>query len=225
MNDHTPLQIFETLLTAYGYQLWWPAESPFEMMVGAVLTQNTNWKNVEQAIGNLKAANMLDAASIACADHEQLAEVIRPSGFFNQKACRLQLFSRFYIAHGEISGLKKQPMAEMRAQLLALSGIGPETADSMLLYGLEKPIFVVDAYTRRIFTRLGLLPEKIDYDGIQNYFHQQLEPQLSLFQEYHALIVEHAKRHCRSQPVCDNCPLHACCASSGSTSMQNSPNS
>ena len=211
MNHHTPLQIFETLLTAYGHQQWWPAESPFEMMVGAILTQNCNWKNVEQAIGNLKAANMLDAASIACADHEQLAEVIRPSGFFNQKACRLQLFSRFYIAHGEISGLRKQPMAEMRLQLLALSGIGPETADSMLLYALRKPIFVVDAYTRRIFTRLGLLPEKIDYDGIQNYFHHQLEPQLSLFQEYHALIVEHAKRHCRNRQLCEKCPLLNSC--------------
>lgn len=181
------------------------------MMVGAILTQNTNWKNVELAISSLKAANLLDAASIITADHEQLAEVIRPSGFYNQKAQRLQLFSRFFVAHGEVSGLRKQPMAEMRSQLLALSGVGPETADSMLLYALEQPIFVVDAYTRRIFTRLGLLPEKIDYDGIQNYFHQQLEPDLLLFQEYHALIVEHAKRHCRSKPLCQKCPLHNNC--------------
>lgn len=211
MKHQTSLQIFKTLLTAYGHQHWWPAESPFEMMVGAILTQNTNWKNVELAISNLKAANLLGAALIISADHEQLAEVIRPSGFYNQKAQRLHLFSRFYIAHGEISGLRKLSMAEMREQLLSLSGIGPETADSILLYGLEQSIFVVDAYTRRIFTRLGLLPEKIDYDGIQNYFHQQLEPELSLFQEYHALIVEHAKRHCRSKPLCQKCPLHNSC--------------
>ena len=180
-------------------------------MVGAILTQNTNWKNVEKAIGNLKQNNMLDAAAIAESDLQQLAEVIRPSGFYNQKSERLHPFARFFIDHGEINGLRAQTTGPLRQQLLKLSGIGPETADSMLLYALEKEVFVVDAYTRRIFSRLGLLPETADYHAIQHYFQQQLEPDLKLFQEYHALIVEHAKRHCRSRPLCQNCPLHNKC--------------
>ncbi|ATX81694.1 DNA-3-methyladenine glycosylase III [Mariprofundus ferrinatatus] len=207
MSRTSPMQVYDTLFTAYGPQHWWPAEKPFEVMVGAILTQNTNWRNVEKAIANLKAEKMLDYASIASSNREKLAELIRPSGFFNQKSERLQQFSIFYMQHGKTGGLKKWPKSSLRKKLLGVPGIGPETADSILLYALDKPVFVVDAYTRRIFTRLGLLPEKIDYDGIQVFFENRLTPALSLYQEYHALIVEHAKRHCQTKPLCEDCPL------------------
>ena len=219
MRKPSPLQIYQLLYKEYGPQYWWPADKPFEVMVGAILTQNTSWTNVEMAINNLKAKKMLDYASIASSNHEQLAEVIRPSGFFNQKSDLLQRFSLFYMNQGKTSGLKKWPKSTLRKQLLDISGIGPETADSILLYALDKPVFVVDAYTRRIFTRLGLLPDKIDYDGIQNYFQQRLTPTLLMFQEYHALIVEHAKRHCRPKPACDSCPLYTICATARQASM------
>jgi len=201
------------LLAAYGAQQWWPADSPFEMMIGAILTQNTSWKNVEQAILNLKEKQMLDATTIANSNIEQLAETIRPSGYYRQKAERLQLFSRFYIQQGNSTGLKKQPCKALRKLLLNLHGIGSETADSMLLYGLDKPMFVVDAYTKRIFSRIGLFDKALNYDAVQHYFHQHLINELSLFQEFHALIVEHAKRFCKTRPLCKGCPLGGVCLS------------
>lgn len=215
--SYSPLQIYEILLAAYGEQKWWPAEHPFEMMVGAILTQSTNWRSVEKAIYNLKEENMLDAAKIANCDIKKLSELIRPSGFYNQKSQRLKTFSSFYVKHGKVDGLKKWQKSILRNMLLSISGIGPETADSMLLYALEKPVFVVDAYTKRIFTRLGLLPEKADYHTTQSYFEQRLTHALPLFQEYHALIVEHAKRHCRSKPLCLACPLYKQCAHANSS--------
>jgi len=198
------------LLTAYGAQHWWPADTPFEVMVGAILTQNTNWKNVEKAIANLKQANALDAQTILDMGDAQLRTLIRPSGFFNQKAERLKLFCTFYLAHGRENGLKSLPDA--RACLLELKGIGPETADSMLLYALEIPVFVVDAYTKRIFSRLGLISANADYATTQTIFMDELPSDVALFNTYHALIVEHAKRHCRAKPDCAGCPLRLDCA-------------
>jgi len=203
------LQIYKLLSDAYGPQHWWPADTPFEMMLGAILTQNTNWLNVEKAIANLKAADALDAQPILSMDESRLRELIRPSGFFNQKAARLRLFSAFYLKHGGESGLKKLP--DPRHSLLSLNGIGPETADSMLLYALHIPVFVVDAYTKRIFTRIGLLPEGVNYTTTQDWFHNQLKKDTQLFNEYHALIVQHAKQHCRVKPLCDTCTLQTCC--------------
>jgi len=215
-----PLQVYETLLAAYGPQHWWPAEKPFEVMVGAILTQNTNWQNVEKAIANLKAHNMLNCESIATSNLAQLADIIRSSGSYMQKARYLQQFSLFYHNNGKRNGLMKSPLSLLRPRLLAVHGIGPETADSMLLYALDKPVFVVDAYTKRLFMRLEHFSHELDYDSIQHYFQQRLPESLPLFQEFHALIVEHAKRYCRSKPLCAKCPLINCCPTAACATME-----
>ena len=219
----SPLQVHEKLLAAYGPQHWWPADSPFEVMVGAILTQNTSWTNVQKAIINLKSSDMLDCKAIANCDHHQLAEIIRPSGFYRQKAERLQSFIRFYISHGQATELEQWPMHSLRRHLLGLHGIGPETADSILLYGLDKTVFVVDAYTRRLFVRLEHFGHDLGYDSIQHYFHQRLPESLSLFQEFHALIVEHAKRFCKTKPLCAQCPLLDCCPTAMRSGMEIKP--
>jgi len=178
-------------------------------MVGAILTQNTAWTNVEKAIANLKAADALDARSMLDMPGERLRELIRPSGFFNQKAGRLRLFCSFYLENGGVKGIGQ--LDDPQAALLALNGIGPETADSMLLYALGIPVFVIDAYTRRIFARLGLTEADASYHALQDYFHASLDRDTRLFNEYHALIVQHAKQHCRVRPDCPGCPLqHSC---------------
>jgi len=203
--------IYRRMLATHGPQGWWPADTPFEIMVGAILTQNTRWNNVEKAIERLKRANLLNAERIATCNAEQLAEHIRPAGFFRQKSRYLQTLGRFCFEAGGIPRLRRMPASILRRRLLALTGIGPETADSILLYALDKPVFVVDAYTRRIFHRLGLLPEHIGYEETQRYFHDRLPHSLPLFREYHALIVAHAKHHCRARPVCATCPLQPPC--------------
>jgi len=207
MKKLTPLEIYERLFDAYGAQHWWPADTPFEVMVGAILTQNTSWQNVETAISNLKEHDMLHSESIASSNLHQLAEIIRSSGSFMQKARYLQHFSLFYYNNGKCTGLIKRPLSLLRKQLLALYGIGPETADSILLYALDKPVFVIDAYTKRLFLRLEHFDHRLTYDSMQHYFQQRLPESLPLFQEYHALIVEHAKRYCRTKPLCGQCPL------------------
>jgi len=214
--DHPLMQIYRLMLDAYGPQHWWPAENPFEVMVGALLTQNTNWQNVEKAIANLKAADMLAADRIAACEISQLEALIRPSGYFRQKAVRLQTLCRFYLAHGEMPGLSRVPTHDLRQQLLALNGIGPETADSILLYAFERPAFVIDAYTRRIFSRLGLMDTDASYHALQKFFTSRLPAEAALFNEYHALIVQHAKQHCRVKPDCTACPLAHICPASGS---------
>lgn len=210
-TDPGLLNIYERLLQAYGPQQWWPADTPFEMMIGAILTQNTSWTNVEHAIAGLKAVGLLDAERIAACDETKLAEIIRPSGYFNQKAHRLKIFSNFYLEQGSESDLKCLP--EPRHALLSLHGIGPETADSMLLYALGTPIFVIDAYTRRIFARLGLSEMDDTYHTLQDFFQARLPTEIPLYQEYHALIVRHAKEHCRTKPICTDCPLLPDCPS------------
>ncbi|OIO70603.1 MAG: endonuclease III [Zetaproteobacteria bacterium CG1_02_53_45] len=211
MKRLAPLQVYEKLLSVYGPQHWWPAEKPFEVMVGAILTQNTNWHNVEKAIANLKAHDMLDCEAIASSNLEQLAEIIRPSGTHIQKARYLQQFSLFYHSNGKRQGLMKWPQSLLRHRLLAVHGIGPETADSMLLYALDRPVYVVDAYTKRLFVRLGHFSHELAYDSIQHYFQQRLPESLPLFQEFHALIVEHARRYCKAKPLCAECPLFDNC--------------
>jgi len=206
-----PATVFQLLHDCYGDQQWWPAETPFEMMVGAILTQNTNWSNVEKAIENLQEARLLSVEGVASSDPEHLGKLIRPSGYFRQKAERLIGFARFLIDQGNIDSLKKRDEHELRRLLLSVKGIGPETADSMLLYALNVLIFVVDAYTRRIFSRMGVLPENSSYGSVQRYFMDRLAPSLPLYQEYHALIVKHAKEHCRVKPDCNTCPLLGLC--------------
>lgn len=203
--------VFERLLTHHGPQHWWPGETPFEVMVGAVLTQNTAWKNVERAIANLKAAGMLTAEAIAGASPAELATLIRPSGCFNVKAARLQAFCRWYLQHGGLARLRRWPTGRLRAALLDVHGIGPETADDILLYAFDRPVFVIDAYTRRIFARLGLVAAEAPYERLREAFERALGPEPRLFNEYHALIVAHGKDVCRPQPRCGLCCLRARC--------------
>jgi len=208
------LAIYNRLFDAFGPQHWWPADSPFEMIIGAILTQNTNWTNVEKAIANLKAADVVSIEKIVRLAPEELEQLIRPSGFFRQKARRLQDVARFLQAScaGDLDRLFARDMAELRSLLLALPGIGPETADSILLYAAGQPSFVIDTYSQRIFRRYGLLPENSSYNQAREYFMQNLPANAGLFNEYHALIVRLAKEHCRKQkPRCSSCPLHAGC--------------
>lgn len=206
-------QIYDLLLESYGHQEWWPAESPFEVCVGAILTQNTNWGNVEKAIINLKKADCLSLEAVAALPVERLAELIRPAGFFNIKSVRLMAFVDFVLqrSNGDLEQLWKNDWQELRNALLTVKGVGPETADSMLLYAGNKPSFVVDAYTRRIFSRLGLVEPEVGYDQLRNFFMDQLPLEASLFNEYHALIVQHAKFHCKTRPVCNGCCLATRC--------------
>ncbi len=203
------MKIYRRLFKYYGPRHWWPAETPFEMVIGAILTQNTNWKNVEKAITNLRNAKALTPAAIGALPRTELEELIRPSGFFRQKAERVQLFSHYlrYNYRGGLAEMLRQPLAALRGELLARKGIGPETADSILLYAGGHLSFVVDAYTRRLFTRLGLLKGDENYLQIRNFFMQRLPEELRLYNEYHALIVIQCKEYCRKKPTCSGCPL------------------
>jgi len=203
--------VFDLLFKACGPQHWWPGDTPFEVIVGAILTQNTNWTNVEKAIVNLKREDCLNPGRLHAIKEEDLAELIRPSGYFNIKAKRLKSFTGFLFDsfNGDLDAMFALPLARLRHKLLSVNGIGPETADSILLYAGRYPVFVVDAYTRRIFSRLGLLNEEHTYHQVQAFFQDHLDEDERLFNEYHALIVRHAKEHCRTKPLCEGCPLEA----------------
>jgi endonuclease-3 related protein len=202
-------RIHDTLLAAFGPQHWWPAASPFEVMVGAILTQNTNWQNVERAIANLEGAGVLDPDSLHRMDHQALAELIRPAGYFNIKARRLKNFMA--VMHdtfeGRVENMAGWDTEALRERLLSVKGIGPETADSILLYGLERPVFVIDAYTYRIAVRLGLAFEDADYYQLQEMFVDNLPSDVKLYNEFHALLVSLGKHFCRPKPKCEPCPL------------------
>ncbi len=202
--------IYQQLASHYGKQQWWPADTPFEVMIGAVLTQNTSWNSVEKAINNLKDAKILSPNGIAQSDHQKLGELIRPSGYFNQKAERLHRLVKWYFEHGEMDGIQQRSTIELRESLLSLNGIGPETADDILLYAFERPVFVIDAYTRRIFSRYGLINGKEKYEQLRILCEDTFaahDHRVSLFNEFHALIVSHAKMFCKTKPVCSGCPL------------------
>jgi len=203
--------VYERLFDAFGPQRWWPADSPFEVMVGAVLTQNTAWSNVEKAIANLRVRDRLDAQRILAARADHLAGWLRPSGYFNIKAARLKNFCRWYHENGGYAALSRHETAALRAGLLGINGIGRETADDILLYAFGRPVFVVDAYTRRLFARLGLFAGDEPYDTLRLAIEARLGPDASLFREYHALIVRHAKEYCRVRPRCDGCVLRSRC--------------
>jgi endonuclease-3 related protein len=204
-------QVYNKLLKQYGPQDWWPADTPFEIMVGAVLTQNTAWINVEKAITNLKNADALTAEAIVTTHHNRLARWLRPSGYFNIKAKRLKNYCRWYLQQGNFNSLSTLETGELRAQLLSINGVGPETADDILLYAFERPVFVVDAYTRRLFTRLGYLRGDEDYETMRAMFEKKLTSDALLFNEYHALIVNHGKDICKTKPQCDNCCMSDTC--------------
>jgi len=204
-------RIFARLYSAFGAQHWWPADSVFEVIVGAILTQNTSWLNVERVISALKEKKLLNAKRLYRLEPEKLAGLIRSAGYYNIKAGRIKNFLEFFFATyaGKIKSMAAQDLMSLRRQLLAVNGIGPETADSMLLYALHKPIFVVDAYTKRIFFRHRLIKEEADYSQAQDLFMRNLKPDAKLFGEYHALLVKLGKDYCRKQnPKCEICPLH-----------------
>lgn len=203
--------VYVALEATFGHQGWWPAQTPFEVMVGAVLTQNTAWSNVERALERLTGRVPLTAEAILALDDGDLADALRPSGYFNVKARRLRSFCQAFVAAGGLAGLRALETLELRRRLLAVPGVGPETADDMLLYAFERPVFVVDAYTRRVFTRLGLLQGDEGYETIRAAFESALGPDVSLFNAYHALIVRHAKEVCRTRPRCGNCCLRGGC--------------
>ena len=206
--------VYNHLFKRYGPRHWWPGETPFEVMVGAVLTQNTAWTNVERAIANLKNADALSPEAITAAPHEVLAEWLRPSGYFNIKAKRLKNYCQWYLEQGGFAALNRLGDEELRQAVLSVNGVGPETADDIVLYAFERPVFVIDAYTRRIFSRLGLLDHDHGYETLRHHFEHALrnEPQrVALFNEYHALIVTHAKEHCRVKPQCKGCPVRQGC--------------
>jgi len=207
------MAVYRRLHAAHGPQHWWPGDSVFEIMVGAVLTQNTVWTNVEKAIVNLKAAKALSPAAIAAAPHRRLAAWLKPSGYFNIKAQRLHALCAWLIRKGGAKRIARLPTDVLRAELLQVHGIGPETADDILLYAFNRPVFVIDAYTRRLFQRLGLIQGNENYEALRKLFEAALATDAPLFNEYHALIVAHAKDVCRKRPLCGACKLGPLCPS------------
>ncbi len=206
-------EVYHRLFAANGHQRWWPGDSAFEIMVGAVLTQNTAWTNVERAIANLKQAKALSPKAIVKAHPRRLAAWLRPSGYFNIKAKRLKAMCRWLVGEGGVNKLAKFATHDLRHALLNVHGIGPETADDILLYAFNRPVFVIDAYTRRIFARLGIVRGTEDYETLRQLFENNLGPDVTLFNEYHALIVTHGKDMCKKKPMCGNCSLVEECPS------------
>lgn len=203
------LNMYDKLFKQFGPQNWWPAESLLEMMIGAVLTQNTAWSNVEIAIENLKKAKLLQFDAIKNIDTKTLSEHIKPTGYFNQKAKSLENLFQFLKqeSKNDINEIFSQPLLQLRAKLLEVKGIGFETADSILLYGGDMPIFVIDAYTKRIFKHHGLILGEESYESIRLFVERNLPQDPYLFQEFHALIVKAGANNCKSSPKCDTCPL------------------
>jgi len=208
-DESNVFKIYQILYKRYGSQHWWPGDTPFEVIVGAVLTQNTAWQNVEKAIGNLKRENLLSVKKLANVSLAKLSTLIRPSGYYNVKAKRLKAMLNFLTNEydGDISNVKKKNIRTLRPQLLSVDGVGEETADSILLYGLSKPIFVVDTYTKRIFPRHGFFDVNTPYLNVQKFFMKNLPKSVKIYNEYHALLVRLAKDYCRTKPNCRECPI------------------
>ncbi|MBI5149979.1 MAG: endonuclease III domain-containing protein [Candidatus Omnitrophica bacterium] len=204
------VQIYQKLYKKFGPQRWWPAQTQFEVIVGAILTQNTNWGNVEKAIHRLKAAGVLSARVLRDISVTKLAALIKPAGYFNVKAQRLKNFMRFLFDEydGNLKTLGGEELSHLRHKLLKVNGIGPETADSILLYALDKPVFVVDAYSKRFLYRHNLIDRNADYHQIQELFMGYFDHDTAMFNEYHALIVALGKNYCKPNPSCDRCPLN-----------------
>jgi len=214
----TFMKIYSKLYRVYGPRHWWPGETSFEVMVGAILTQNTSWKNVEKAIQKLKGEGVLSPEGIRRLKKSEVAPLIRSSGYYRVKADRLKAFINFLFEEygGDLKRMKRERLEKLREKLLDIQGIGPETADSILLYGLKKSIFVVDAYTKRILSRHGIISERASYGEVQKLFIDHLPRDEKLFNEYHALLVHLGKMVCRKVPKCDICPLKGVkCEASG----------
>ena len=212
-NSRKLHEIFTRLFDFYGPQHWWPAEGPFEVMVGAILTQSAAWTNVEKAINNLKAAGMLNPAALRSSNEKQLAEAIFSCGYYNMKARKLKHLANWFGLNykDNLQEMKQADPALLRSSLLATYGIGEETADSILLYACEKPVFVIDAYTRRIVDRVGFAIRGSKYSDYQRFFMTSLVPDVRLYNEYHALLVALGKNHCKKTPICQTCCLTDIC--------------
>ncbi len=202
-------EIYQLLFERFGPQHWWPGDTQFEIIIGAILAQNTNWTNVEKAITNLKAADCLNPEKLYHLDISRLAELIRPAGYFNIKAKRLKSFLNWLFENydGKLSNLESLDTIRLRDELLAIKGVGRETADSILLYAFNRPIFVVDAYTARVAVRHGLIEPGADYEQLRELFQSNLPENVQLFNEYHALLVRVGHEFCRPKARCPGCPL------------------
>jgi len=209
MISETLIEIYQLLFDRFGPQHWWPGDTQFEIITGAILTQNTNWANVEKALTNLKSADRLSPNKLYDLDLLQLAELIRPAGYYNIKAKRLKSFVSWLFDNydGKLSNLESLNTHQLRSELLAIKGIGRETADSILLYAFDRPIFVVDAYTARIVVRHGLIEPGADYEQLRELFQSNLPEDIQLFNEYHALLVRLGKEFCKPKAQCPGCPL------------------
>ena len=212
-TSETLTEIYQRLFERYGPQRWWPGDSPFEVMLGAILTQSASWQNVEKAISNLKKAGKMSPLALRNIPTDELTQLIHPAGYYNAKALKLKALVNWLSAScgDDLDRLFATDTDTLRQHLLAIHGIGPETADSILLYAGNKPVFVIDAYSRRIFSRLGLTSENDSYPVYQALFMNNLPENTQLFNEYHALLVQLGKKACRKQPVCDNCCLFLIC--------------
>ncbi|MDE3000464.1 MAG: endonuclease [Gemmatimonadota bacterium] len=210
-------EVFDRLMDAFGPQGWWPAETAFETMVGAILTQNTAWTNVERAVERLKAAGALDAGTMLDMPDVELQTLIRPAGTFRVKTRRMKAFLAYFVSGygADVSRMVEVPTRRLREELLSVNGIGRETADCILLYALDRPSFVVDAYTRRAFGRLGVIDRALDYDEVKRRFEAALPADARTFNEYHALIVALGKRVCLPAPRCGECVLNSICDTGG----------
>ncbi len=202
-------ELYDALMARFGPQDWWPGGTPFEVMVGAVLTQNTNWKNVEKAIENLKRQRLLDPFALHAVPVERLGELIRPSGYYNIKARRLKNLTALLVEEyaGDLQALFSGPLDEVQRRLLRVRGVGLETADSIILYAAERPTFVIDSYTCRVISRHGLVMPGACYEEVKSLFEDNLPRDVRLFNEYHALLVRVAKEYCRKRARCQGCPL------------------
>ena len=211
----TLMEVYDQLYAAYGPRGWWPGDGPFDVIVGAILTQAASWKNVELALANLRAANCWSFPALHEISQDALAEIVRPSGYFNAKAAKLKAFAAQVMERygGDLNLMFARETASLRAELLSFHGIGPETADDILVYAAGKPSFVIDTYTRRILERLGITPGsgKSGYADWQDLFHHNLPADVSLFNEFHALLDHHAGHACRKKPVCAGCCLLPVC--------------
>ncbi|MGC8670152.1 MAG: endonuclease III domain-containing protein [Candidatus Micrarchaeia archaeon] len=208
-----PNRIYKLLLRRFGFQNWWPGETSFEVFVGAILTQQTSWKNVEKAIAALKKAQCLNLDCIATIDISQLEMLIRPSGYYRQKAKRLKSICRaIKINYGSLESFFNTNVNELRERLLNFNGIGKETADSIILYAANKPVFVIDLYTRRALNRINRISMLKDYDALQMYFYRNVKPDINLYKDIHAQFVELGKKYCKKDPECEQCPLKNYCS-------------
>ena len=204
------MEIYNRLSTHFGPSHWWPGDSPLEVMVGAILTQNTAWENVEKAINRLKIEGALSALSLVNVNTDLLSEWIKPAGYYRLKAQRLKNFIHFFVEvyQGRVKNMESRPLDSLRQEILEVKGVGPETADSILLYALNRPTFVVDAYTHRIFLRHNLIDEEYGYEALRSFFMDHLPPDPQLYNEYHALLVRLGKAYCKkTNPRCNDCPL------------------